>query len=91
MAETQHHQKVDVETKENSNADVEQDTDLAKTTNMKVYNDSERIEYTEEEGKRVKRRIDRILLPLMCCCYISSVRDAPFRIVSEAKKLTSYV
>lgn len=41
---------------------------------MKVYGDSERIEYTDEENRRVKRKIDFILLPLMCTCYIFSVR-----------------
>lgn len=41
---------------------------------MKVYGDSEQIEYTAEENKRVKRKIDFVLLPLMCTCYIFSVR-----------------
>ncbi|KAF7556535.1 hypothetical protein G7Z17_g1334 [Cylindrodendrum hubeiense] len=42
---------------------------------MKVYGGSERIEYTNEENKRVKRKIDLILLPLMCICYIFSFLD----------------
>ncbi|KAH8665598.1 major facilitator superfamily domain-containing protein [Ilyonectria robusta] len=42
---------------------------------MKVYGDSEQIEYTAEENKRVKRKIDFVLLPLMCTCYIFSFLD----------------
>lgn len=40
---------------------------------MKVYGDAERITYTEEENKRVVRKIDLILLPMLCGCYMFSV------------------
>lgn len=71
MAETQ--QQVDLKIKGLSHTDIEPDTDMGQSTTMKVYNGAEPVEYTEEEGERVKRKIDRILLPLMCCFYISSV------------------
>lgn len=42
-------------------------------TNMKVYGQAEHIEYTEEENKRVLRKIDLILLPMLSACYMFSV------------------
>ena len=41
---------------------------------MKVYDGSERIGYTMEEEKRVKRRVNRVIPLLTCGCYISSVK-----------------
>jgi hypothetical protein len=38
-----------------------------------VYDHAERIAYAPEEGARVLRKIDLILLPLLCGCYIFSV------------------
>lgn len=38
-----------------------------------VYDHTERIAYTPKEGARVLRKIDLILLPLLCGCYIFSV------------------
>ena len=38
------------------------------------YNESGHISYTEDEGREVKRKIDFRLLPLLCGCYIFSVR-----------------
>lgn len=35
--------------------------------------ESTEILYTEEEAARVKRKIDFIILPLLCGCYIFSV------------------
>ncbi|KAF7561745.1 hypothetical protein G7046_g2404 [Stylonectria norvegica] len=43
------------------------------TTNMDVYGHSEPIEFTNAENKRVKRKIDFVLLPLMFTCYVFSV------------------
>lgn len=40
---------------------------------MKVYGHVDHISYSEKESTRVKRKIDFILLPLMCGCYIFSV------------------
>jgi hypothetical protein len=39
-----------------------------------AFGDVGHVSYTAEEGNRVKRKIDRILLPLLCGCYILSVR-----------------
>lgn len=33
----------------------------------------ELVEYTEDEEKRVLRKLDFILLPLLCLCYVFSV------------------
>ena len=41
---------------------------------MKVYGDAEHCEFTERENKQVLRKIDFILLPLLCACYMFSVR-----------------
>jgi hypothetical protein len=40
---------------------------------MKVYGQVDHIAYSAKESARVKRKIDFILLPLMCGCYIFSV------------------
>lgn len=38
-----------------------------------VENSNEIFTYTSEEEKRVKSKIDSILLPLLCMCYVFSV------------------
>lgn len=40
---------------------------------IKLASESEEIFFTEEEAARVKRKIDFIILPLLCGCYIFSV------------------
>jgi hypothetical protein len=40
---------------------------------MKVYGEAGHVTYTPEEGQKVKRKIDFILLPMLCGCYILSV------------------
>ncbi|KAJ5358814.1 major facilitator superfamily domain-containing protein [Penicillium cataractarum] len=42
---------------------------------VQVEESQEFLEYTEEESKRVKRKIDFILLPLLCLCYVFSFLD----------------
>lgn len=41
---------------------------------MQVYGHAEHVIYTDEENKRVLRKIDTTLLPMLCVCYIFSVR-----------------
>lgn len=45
--------------------------------NMKVYGHAEHVTYTDEEAKRVLRKIDLILLPMLGACYMFSVRKCP--------------
>lgn len=40
---------------------------------IKFTSESEEIFFTDEEAARVKRKIDFIILPLLCGCYIFSV------------------
>ncbi|KAF8065095.1 MFS general substrate transporter [Lyophyllum atratum] len=40
-----------------------------------VHRDAETVEYTEEEEKQVKRKIDRTVLPLVVCSYIFNQFD----------------
>jgi hypothetical protein len=40
---------------------------------IKLTSESEEIFFTEEEAARVKRKIDFVILPLLCGCYIFSV------------------
>ncbi len=40
---------------------------------VKVAGESAEILFTDEEARRVKRKIDYIILPLLCGCYIFSV------------------
>ncbi|KAF4437149.1 Major facilitator superfamily domain, general substrate transporter [Fusarium austroafricanum] len=54
---------------------VESQHGPGQSENMKIYGESEVITYTEEENKKVKRKIDFILLPLMCGCYVFSFLD----------------
>ncbi|KAL7949251.1 major facilitator superfamily domain-containing protein [Trichoderma barbatum] len=44
-------------------------------TDTKLTSESEEIFFTEEEAARVKRKIDFIILPLLCGCYIFSFLD----------------
>lgn len=46
--------------------------------NMQVYGHAEHIAYTEQDNRRVLRKIDLILLPMLCACYMFSVRKAAF-------------
>ncbi|KAL7933065.1 hypothetical protein V8C35DRAFT_59379 [Trichoderma chlorosporum] len=41
----------------------------------KINSKPEEIFFTEEEAARVKRKIDFIILPLLCSCYIFSFLD----------------
>ena len=41
---------------------------------MKLYGDVEVEEFSLQEQNQVKRKIDFILLPLLCGCYVFSVR-----------------
>jgi hypothetical protein len=50
-------------------------SDLKTTNEEAIIGQSEPIA-TAEENRRVKRKIDFILLPLMCGCYIFSVSAA---------------
>lgn len=57
-------------------------SDLKATHEEAILGQSEPIA-TAEENKRVKRKIDFILLPLMCGCYIFSVSTATLlRVIS---------
>ncbi|KKP00143.1 hypothetical protein THAR02_07763 [Trichoderma harzianum] len=42
---------------------------------IKLASESEEIFFTKEEAARVKRKIDFIILPLLCGCYIFSFLD----------------
>lgn len=44
---------------------------IDKNTKMSVQ--TEELQYTDQEAKQVKRKIDLIVLPLLCGCYIFSV------------------
>ncbi len=44
---------------------------------MKLASESEEVLFTDEEAARVKRKIDFIILPLLCGCYIFSVGPPP--------------
>ena len=37
------------------------------------YETGEMVTYTDKENKAVKRKIDFILLPMLCACYFFSV------------------
>lgn len=67
---------------ETGNMDKEQDhappNHIEKVTSgqdvdIKLASESEEIFFTKEEAARVKRKIDFIILPLLCGCYIFSV------------------
>ena len=47
--------------------------DVHHESDMKVYGHAEHVFFTPEEGKKVLRKIDLILLPLLTGCYIFSV------------------
>lgn len=59
-------------------ADHIEDGDLkhGPQSKMNIYGQVDHIAYSAEEEQAVKRKIDRILLPLMCGCYIFSVSVA---------------
>ncbi|KAK4066869.1 hypothetical protein Trihar35433_7296 [Trichoderma harzianum] len=69
---------------ETGNMDKEQDhvppNHIEKVTSgqdvdIKLASESEEIFFTKEEAARVKRKIDFIILPLLCGCYIFSFLD----------------
>lgn len=62
--------KEEVHVPTNHVENVATDQDLDKNH----ISESTEILYTEEEAVRVKRKIDFIILPLLCGCYIFSVR-----------------
>ena len=41
--------------------------------NTKMSVQAEELQYTDHEAKGVKRKIDLVVLPLLCGCYIFSV------------------
>ncbi|KAF4431169.1 putative transporter [Colletotrichum fructicola] len=61
--------------KDQSGSHVEIDIVNGQSSNMKVYGISELTNITEEENKHAKRKIDRIMLPLMGLCYVFSFLD----------------
>lgn len=50
-----------------------EDVTPGETLDVKLAREAEEVFFTEEEGARVKRKIDFIILPLLCGCYIFSV------------------
>ncbi|KAH7134520.1 major facilitator superfamily domain-containing protein [Dactylonectria estremocensis] len=78
MSEQHHNYQNDTKDKDRSSSDVKVELGVGQTSTtsgMKVYGDSEPIEFTAEENKHVKRKIDRMLLPLMGLCYVCSFLD----------------
>ncbi|KAH9227093.1 hypothetical protein K456DRAFT_1730379 [Colletotrichum gloeosporioides 23] len=61
--------------KDPSGSHVEIDITNGQSSNMKVYGISEPTNITEEENKHARRKIDRIMLPLMGLCYVFSFLD----------------
>ena len=53
---------------------VEKDPNLHKGTASEEGDTDGVFIYSAEEERRVKRKIDLILLPLLCMCYVFSVR-----------------
>lgn len=62
-------EKEEVHVPTNHVEDVTTDQDM----DMKPTSESTEIFFTDEEAARVKRKIDFIILPLLCGCYIFSV------------------
>ena len=58
-----------VEASDSSPCEESQNIDV----NTKLSLQAEDLQYTDEEAKQVKRKIDLIVLPLLCGCYIFSV------------------
>lgn len=80
MANTSDVQPKEPDNKRNSFTSVNAIEDAVKfdhvqDTNMRVYGHAEHVTYTDEENKRVLRKIDLILLPMLGACYMFSVRD----------------
>lgn len=50
-----------------------EDITTGENMDRKLTNESGQVFFTEEEAARVKRKIDFIILPLLCGCYIFSV------------------
>ncbi|RFU75810.1 mfs transporter [Trichoderma arundinaceum] len=48
---------------------------MVQAGDMKLTGESEEVSFTNEEAARVKRKIDFIILPLLCGCYIFSFLD----------------
>jgi len=42
-------------------------------TEMEVFGHAEHVQFTAAEGRKVLWKIDLILLPLLCGCYVFSV------------------
>ncbi|GKT62785.1 hypothetical protein ColTof4_01595 [Colletotrichum tofieldiae] len=75
MSEHNQDQQSDTKDKARSSCLVEVEIRTGQSSAMKVYDISEPIEITEEENKQVKRKIDRVMLPLMGLCYVFSFLD----------------
>ncbi|KAK2776156.1 transporter C460.05-like protein 3 [Colletotrichum kahawae] len=75
MSDHVHDHQPHAKDKDRSGSHVEIDIATGQTSNMKVYGLSEPINISEEENKQVKRKIDRIMLPLMGLCYVFSFLD----------------
>lgn len=80
MTNTGHVQPKGTENKRNSFASVNAIEDAMKRehvedASMRVYGHAEHVTYTDEENKRVLRKIDLILLPMLGACYMFSVRN----------------
>jgi hypothetical protein len=75
MSEVQSHPDAATVTDESklspSNAQVEDTKPVGEA--MKVYGEAGHVTFTPEEGHKVKRKIDFILLPMLCGCYVLSV------------------
>lgn len=55
-------------------AQVNEKADFGSMTAVREFHEQEaHLSYTPEEERRVLRKIDVILLPLLCGCYIFSV------------------
>ncbi|GFP60272.1 uncharacterized transporter C460.05 [Trichoderma asperellum] len=52
-----------------------EDVTPGETLDVKLAREAGEVFFTEEEGARVKRKIDFIILPLLCGCYIFSFLD----------------
>lgn len=80
MANTGDVQPKEPENKRSSFTSVNAIEDAAKfrpaqDTNMRVYGHVEHVTFSDEENKRVLRKIDLILLPMLGACYMFSVRN----------------
>lgn len=53
--------------------DLEKAHFISENQDVQVEESREIVEYTKDEAKKVKKKIDFILLPLLCLCYVFSV------------------